>query len=39
MTRPLRVEHPDALYRVISRGNRRKVIFHGEADRRTFLDT
>jgi hypothetical protein len=33
MSRPLRLEFPDALYHVTSRGDRRKPIFVDDADR------
>jgi REP element-mobilizing transposase RayT len=38
MARPLRIEFPGALYHVTSRGNAREAIFHGDPDRRAFLD-
>jgi len=38
MTRPLRVQYPDALYHVTNRGNERKAIFNDDADRREFLN-
>jgi putative transposase len=37
MARPLRIEFPDALYHVTSRGNERRAIFRSDHDRRTFL--
>lgn len=37
MSRPLRIEYPDALYHVTSRGNARNNIFHSDFDRETFL--
>lgn len=37
MSRPLRIEYPDALYHVTSRGNARNDIFHSDSDRETFL--
>ena len=38
MARPLRIEFPDAVYHVTSRGDRREAIFEGDVDRRGFLD-
>ncbi|MFV1917740.1 MAG: transposase [Patescibacteria group bacterium] len=38
MARPLRVEYPGAIYHITSRGNDRKSIFKGKADRTAFLD-
>ena len=37
MARPLRIEFPDALYHVTSRGNERRPIFRTTRDRETFL--
>jgi putative transposase len=37
MARPLRIEYPDAVYHVTSRGNARNDIFHIEQDRDDFL--
>ncbi len=37
MARPLRIEFPDALYHITSRGNRREDIYLGDKDRNTFL--
>lgn len=37
MVRPLRIEYPDALYHVMSRGNAYQNIFLDDKDRRTFL--
>lgn len=37
MARPLRIEFPDALYHVTSRGNERRPIFRDDIDRRMFL--
>ena len=37
MARPLRIEHPGAVYHVTSRGNAREAIFLADADRRKFL--
>jgi REP element-mobilizing transposase RayT len=39
MSRPLRIEFPDALYHVTSRGDRREDIFEDDEDRRSFLKT
>jgi REP element-mobilizing transposase RayT len=39
MSRPLRIEFPNALYHVTARGDRREDIFEDDADRRMFLDT
>lgn len=39
MSRPLRIEFPDALYHVTARGDRRENIFEDDVDRRVFLDT
>ncbi len=38
MTRPLRVEFPNALYHITSRGNVRKSIYKDKKDRQLFLD-
>ena len=38
MARQWRIEYPDALYHVISRGNARQDIFFTDNDRRLFLD-
>ena len=38
MSRPLRLEFPDALYHVTSRGDRRENIYEGDSDRLRFLD-
>jgi len=37
MPRPPRIEQPDALYHVTSRGNGRAKVFFSDADRRRFL--
>ena len=37
MTRPLRLEFPNALYHVTSRGDRREYIFEDDEDRVKFL--
>ena len=39
MSRPIRIEFPNALYHVTSRGDRREDIFEDDEDRRTFLST
>ena len=39
MSRPIRIEFPDALYHVTARGDRREDIFDDDQDRRTFLST
>ena len=39
MARKLRVQYPDAIYHVMSRGNRRERIFVDDQDRRKFLQT
>ncbi len=38
MSRPLRIEFPDALYHVTSRGDRREPIFVDDGDRVAFLE-
>jgi REP element-mobilizing transposase RayT len=37
MARPLRIEYPDAVYHVTSRGNARSDIFHSDQDMEEFL--
>ena len=37
MSRPLRIEYPDAFYHVTARGNERKDIYRDERDRERFL--
>jgi REP element-mobilizing transposase RayT len=37
MTRPLRIQYPDAFYHVTCRGNERKEIFRDQGDRNTFF--
>lgn len=37
MTRPLRIEFPNGLYHVVSRGHRQEPIFEDDTDRETFL--
>lgn len=39
MSRPIRIEFPDALYHVTARGDRREAIFDDDQDRRMFLAT
>ena len=39
MSRPIRIEFPDALYHVTARGDRREAIFDDDLDRRLFLST
>ena len=39
MSRPIRIEFPDALYHVTARGDRREDIFEDDQDRQTFLAT
>jgi REP element-mobilizing transposase RayT len=38
MARPLRIEHPGALWHVTNRGNAQEDIFRSDEDRLTFLD-
>ena len=38
MSRPLRLEHPGAIWHVTARGNERREIFRDDLDRRTWLD-
>jgi putative transposase len=38
MSRPVRIEFPNALYHVTARGDRREDIFEDDADRHAFLD-
>lgn len=38
MARPLRLEHPGAIWHVTSRGNERRPIYRSDRDRSTFLD-
>jgi len=38
MARPLRIQFPGAIYHVMSRGNGRQRIFHGEGDYTRFWD-
>ncbi len=39
MSRPLRLEFPDALYHITSRGDRREDIYDNDIDRNDFLKT
>ncbi len=39
MSRPIRIEFPNALYHVTARGDRREDIFEDDFDRQTFLAT
>lgn len=39
MSRPVRIEFPDALYHVTARGDRREDIFEDDQDRQVFLAT
>jgi REP element-mobilizing transposase RayT len=39
MARKLRVEYPGAIYHVMSRGDRRELIFLDDADRQRFVET
>ena len=39
MSRPIRIEFPDALYHVTARGDRREDIFEDDQDRQAFLLT
>jgi putative transposase len=39
MPRKIRVEHPGAIYHVMSRGNRKEDIYHNDVDRLDFLKT
>ena len=38
MSRPLRIQYPDAIYHVTSRGNNRQPIFLADEDREKFLE-
>jgi REP element-mobilizing transposase RayT len=38
MSRPVRIEFPNALYHVTARGDRREDIFEDDVDRQAFLD-
>jgi putative transposase len=39
MARPIRIQYPDALYRVMARGNQGDKVFLDDQDRQTFLST
>jgi len=39
MSRPLRIEFPNALYHVTARGDRREDIYEDDEDRKLFLET
>jgi putative transposase len=39
MSRPLRIQFPDAVYHVMNRGAARQATFGGDADHQAFLDT
>jgi len=39
MSRPLRIQFPDAVYHVMNRGAARQAVFSGDADYQAFLDT
>jgi hypothetical protein len=39
MPRPLRIQYAGACYHLMSRGDRREVIFADDADRRQFIAT
>ena len=38
MSRPLRIEYPNACYHVINRGDNRREIFNSSEDYTLFLD-
>ena len=38
MSRPVRIEFPNALYHVTARGDRREDIFEDDVDRQAFLE-
>ncbi len=38
MSRPLRIQYPDAWYHVMNRGRRREEIFPGKNDYNAFID-
>jgi REP element-mobilizing transposase RayT len=38
MARKLRIEYPGAIYHLMSRGDRRELIFHEDSDRSMFLE-
>jgi len=39
MSRPVRIEFPNALYHVTARGDRREDIVDDDVDRQGFVDT
>ena len=39
MTRPLRIQHPGAVYHVMARGSSGRPIFADDPDRTRFLET
>lgn len=39
MARPVRIEHPGAVYHITSGGNEKKAVFKGGQDRVNFLNT
>lgn len=39
MSRPIRIEFPNAVYHLTARGNERKTVFRDDRDHRTFLRT
>ena len=39
MARPIRIQYPDAVYHVMSRGNHGQKIFADDQDRKTWLET
>ena len=38
MSRPLRIQYPDAWYHVMNRGRRGEKIYEGKQDYNTFID-
>ena len=38
MARPLRIEHPGAVYHITSRGKEKKTVFKDDQDRETSLN-
>ena len=38
MSRPLRIQFPGAVYHVTARGNEQQTIFHGDRDRKKFVE-
>ena len=39
MSRPLRIQFPEAVYHVMNRGARRQPVFADDKDYQTFLET